>query len=116
MSSKSFITRLLSELRSWSSGVFNRRRLEQRMDFELACHLELLTHDLVQSGFSPVEAARRARIALGPMLKHKEGMRASVGLRWWDELVANLRYAARVLRKSPVFTAVAVVVLALGVR
>ena len=115
MSSKALITRLLAELRSWSSGVLHRRRLEKRMDSELACHLEFLTHDLVESGFSPVEAARRARIALGPMLMHKEEMRASVGLRWWDEFGANLRYAVRVLRKSPVFTAVAVVSLAMGI-
>ena len=72
MNLRSFVARLFSSLHPWFTAIFNRNRLEERMDFELACHLELLTHDLMRSGFSPEEAARRARIALGPMLKHEE--------------------------------------------
>jgi predicted permease len=115
MRPRSLIHRLLSQLRSWSGGILRRQELEERMDTELACHLELLERDLIQSGLSPEEAARQARIALGPALKYKEGMRASLGLRLWDEFRVDLRFAIRLLRKNPGFTAIAVGSLTLGI-
>jgi predicted permease len=85
------------------------------MEAELGSHLENLTDDLMRAGHSPAEAARLARIALGAMTVHKEGMRASLGLRWWDELWADLRYGVRILSKSPGFTAIAATSLALAI-
>ena len=85
------------------------------MEAELGSHLENLTDDLMRAGHSPAEAARLARIALGGMTVHKEGMRASLGLRWWDEFWADLRYGVRILSKSPGFTAIAATSLALAI-
>jgi predicted permease len=111
----SFFAGIISRPRSWVRAVVQRDHLEAEMEAELAHHLENLTRDLVSAGHSQQEAARRARIALGAANMHKENMRASLGLRWWDEFWADLRFGARILRKSPGFTAIAATSLALAI-
>ncbi len=110
-----FTFRLFAEMRSWLRAASDRSRLESEMEAELQLHLEQLTDDLVRVGHSPAEAARQARIALGPALVHKEGMRASLGLRWFDELRTDMRYGMRILAKSPAFTMIAALSLALAI-
>jgi len=115
MGIRSFFARFVARPKSWFRAVSQREHLEVEMEAELAHHLENLTADLIRAGHVPQEAARRARIALGAPTVNKEGMRASLGLRWWDELRADLRYGIRILRKSPAFTAIAATSLAVAI-
>jgi predicted permease len=94
-------------------GVLTRRRdFENGMTEELRFHIEQYTDDLVRSGVSPRKAARLAQMELGSLINVKRDCRDAFGLQLFDEVRRELGYAARLLRKTPGFTATALLTLA----
>ena len=98
--------------RSLFRVLTKRRDFEAGMSDELRFHLEQNTAELVRSGRSPEEAARIARMELGSVDAVKEDCRESRQLHLFDEFRRELTYAARLLRKTPGFTATALLTLA----
>ncbi len=103
---------MLRRFRSLFRVLTSRRDFEQGMTEELRFHIEQYADELVRSGVSPQDAARRARIEFGSLIGVQEDCRDARGLRLFDELFRQLRHAARLLRKTPGFTATALVTLA----
>src|ERR1700741_2448738 len=96
-------------------SLFRRKTVETELDEELRFHLEKQVAKFIQSGMAPDEAKRRARLEFGGMEQVKEEHRDARGVSFIETLLQDIRYGLRILSRTPVVTAVAILSLALGI-
>src|SRR5690242_9197152 len=106
---------MFSDLWFRARALLRRKNVESELDEELRAHFDHEVAKYVRTGLSPQEAARRARLALGGFEQIKEHCREARGTRLLESIVQDVRFGARVLRKSPGVTVAVVLTLALGI-
>src|SRR5262249_9108176 len=102
-----FLSRTMNAIRG--------RRADRDLTREVEAHLTLIRDDFVRRGLDTADAIRAARLTLGGVEQTKERQRDARSFLWAEDAKRDLGFAARLLFRQPIFTATAVVSLAIGI-
>ena len=100
---------------SWIGRLFGTKRLDNELDAELRFHIDRLADDLMASGMPPEEAHREAALRFGGEAQVAEECRDARGTARVESIIQDLKYAVRVLAKTPTVTATAIFATALAI-
>jgi predicted permease len=109
------MSRWPTQLRLAFRSVFRRKRVEQELDEELQYHLQREIDERLNTGLAPEEARYAALRAMGGIAKSKEECRDMRRVNVIDDLLRDVQYAGRSLRRGPGFAALAILIMALGI-
>ncbi len=107
--------RPMDKVRLRVRSLFHRCDVERELDDELRFHLDQLIEEAIAAGAEPDEARRLALNKIGGLTQFQEECRDMRRVNFVDDLVRDLRYAGRNLRRSPGFATLAILIMALGI-